>query len=284
MASVEAEPSTPPRGRYSTFRRPSTLESPKNPDTNVPIRLTQKMKDVGLSRKKPVRDFAHWAAQELQGEEKRYNSVLDRLSALEQGSTKLQEKIEKLEGDEIPKLQGKIRKLEGDEIPKLQEELKEIPKLRERIQMLEDESKEIRGVTTKGLFASIRELINWGMNEETVINKAVQAYNENVAARGEKEIEASDITSEARVLMPFLHLGIHVSDMLDWNTALTRTTNNLTGEYSVGLCLAETAFEQVFGYHPNSPLSATAFQNEHGKSNYNLASSLILSNLFRSHL
>jgi hypothetical protein len=162
------------------------------------------------------------------------------------------------------------------EISELQEKVKEMPELQERIQKLEDESKKIRGVTTKGPFASVRELINWGMHEDTVIDKTVQAHNKKIAASGGKEIQASDVKAEARIFMPILHLGIHVSDMVDWKAALATTTNNLTDEYSLGICLAETAFETVFGFHPTNPVSAMVFRVGHGKSNCNLASSLIL--------
>src|SRR5436305_1758830 len=101
--------------------------------------------------------------------------------------------------------------------------------------MLEDESKKIRSVTMKGLFASVRELINWDMHEDTIIDKTVRAYNQKKASSGGREIQASDIRSEALVFMPFLHMGIHVSDMSDWKAALATTTNKLTDEYSLSL-------------------------------------------------
>src|SRR5438046_1088020 len=105
----------------------------------------------------------------------------------------LQEKIHMLEDNEItmlqkqvkeiPKLRERIRMLEDNEITMLQEKIhmledNEMPKLQEKIQTLEDESKKIRGVTMKKLFASARELINLGMHEDAIIDKTLKAYNQ----------------------------------------------------------------------------------------------------------
>jgi hypothetical protein len=71
-------------------------------------------------------------------------------------------------------------------------------------------------------------------------------------------------------------MELHVSDMLDWQVALENIPDNLVGNYPLSICLAETASEEVFGFHPTESGSGI-FQNEQcGKSNYNLPSSLIL--------
>src|ERR1700722_19580186 len=146
MASAGTE------NRYSTFRRASTFEGAYMPNTNIPLRLSEKGEAVGITPTMAACEFAHWAATELRHEHTQYNSVADRLSALEARflqqageMPKLQRKIQKLEGDEIPKLQGqlkempklqeKIQKLEGDEIPKLQEKIQTLGEEKSRLAM-----------------------------------------------------------------------------------------------------------------------------------------------------
>jgi Rad3-related DNA helicase len=169
--------------------------------------------------------------------------------------------------EEIPELREKLK-----DIPWLWQQVEEIPELRERTQELEDESRKTHGVATKGRCAAFRELIQWGMKQDTVVYKA---YNRKIAAPGQRKIRVGHVRHEASIIVPFLHMELHVSDMLDWQAALASIPGNLASNYSVSMCLAETAFEEVFGFHPTNSGSGI-FQNEQcGKSNDNLASSLI---------
>jgi chromosome segregation ATPase len=155
MASAITLP-PPSTDRYSTFRRRSTLEGPEYDNTGTPVRLIAKMKDVRLPITKPVRDFAHTMTKELQEEEKRSKDATDAINSLSERFLALEKQMKEIpklrqQVEEIPKLRQQV-----EEIPKLQQQ---IPELRERIQELEDESEKTRGVTTKGRYATFRELI-----------------------------------------------------------------------------------------------------------------------------
>lgn len=302
MASATIFPS-PPTNRYSTFRRPSTLEGPEYNDTGTPGRLIAKMKGVGLPITDPVRNFAHMMTKELQEEEKRsrdatdtFTNVSKRLSALENlvwGIPKLQEKVKEIPGlrqqvEEIPSLRKQVEEIPSlrqqlDQIPSLRQQLDQIPSLRQqldqlqsRIQELEHKSKKIHSVTTKGRYATFRELMKWGVTQNRVVNKTVRAYNRKIAASGRERARVGNVKRETSIVLPFLSMELHVGDMIDWQAALASIPNNLASDYPLSICLAETAFKEIFGFHPTEAGSGI-FQNEQcGKSNYNLASSLIL--------
>lgn len=302
MASATIFPS-PPTNRYSTFRRPSTLEGPEYNDTGTPGRLIAKMKGVGLPITDPVRNFAHMMTKELQEEEKRsrdatdtFTNVSKRLSALENlvwGIPKLQEKVKEIPGlrqqvEEIPSLRKQVEEIPSlrqqvEEIPSLRKQVEEIPSLRQqldqlqsRIQELEHKSKKIHSVTTKGRYATFRELMKWGVTQNRVVNKTVRAYNRKIAASGRERARVGNVKRETSIVLPFLSMELHVGDMIDWQAALASIPNNLASDYPLSICLAETAFKEIFGFHPTEAGSGI-FQNEQcGKSNYNLASSLIL--------
>jgi hypothetical protein len=183
--------------------------------------------------------------------------------------------------EEIPSLRQQVEEIPSlrqqvEEIPGLLKQVEEIPSIQRRIQELEDESEKTRGVTTKGQCAAFRELIQWGMKQDTVVAKTVRAYNQKNAASGGRRVRAGNVKREASIIIPFLHMELHVSDMLDWQAALARIPDNLAANYPLGMCLAETSFEEVFGFHPTESGSGILQNEECGKSNYNLASSLIL--------
>jgi hypothetical protein len=231
---------SPSTDRYSTFRRRSTLEGSEYNNIGTPDRLIEKTKGVLLPITKLVRDFAHTMTKELQEEENRSKDATDAINSLSERFSALEERV---------------------------------TKLREKIQEPEAESVKTRGVTTKGQYVTFRELIGWGAKQNTIIDKTVQAYNQKVGASGGRRTRAANVRRQASIV---LHMEVHVSDMLDWQAALGSIPDNLADNYPLIICLAETAFEEVFGFHPTDSGSGI-FQNEHcGKPNYNLASSLVL--------
>jgi uncharacterized protein (UPF0335 family) len=155
------------RPQYLLFSEPTTLDSPIDPNMGIPRVLKNAMIAAGLPTVKPVPDYVHWSSKEIRTAEERRERLSERLANLEAKDRQLEEKMKVLQYD------AKVQ--------------------RDVVTALRDDAEEHWGVLTRGLNVSLRDLIQFGLKDKTIINKTVRACNEQNIASGRPEIQTPQI-------------------------------------------------------------------------------------------